>query len=127
MAFRGTAALALRATEALGFRASGVTLAKQIQDPNMPTQIILRSLERDGAQPSTELWQRVQSEPSIKSKVRLKTMLKWLKERQRVITRPSDSTDRKAPYVYMLGKKPMIVPLNGAPELSKADEGENQA
>mmetsp|Transcript_19410 Transcript_19410/g.46929 ORF Transcript_19410/g.46929 Transcript_19410/m.46929 type:complete len:124 (+) Transcript_19410:95-466(+) len=110
MAFRGTASLAFRATDALGFRAGSVLLKKTLPDPNAPTQIILRCLERDGAQTSHELWTRVQGEAAVGSKHRMKKMLAWLKSHQRVIAVPTDKTIKTAPFVYMLGIKPLIVP-----------------
>ena len=110
MVFRGTASLAFRATDALGFRASSVLMKRNIPDPNLPTQIILRSLERDGAQTSAELWTRVQGESAVGTKHKMKRMLAWLRSQDRVITRPTDVKTKGAPYVYMLGPKPKIVP-----------------
>ena len=112
MAFRGTASLAFRATDALGFRAGSVLMKPNIEylDPNYPTQIILRCLERDGPQTSQELWTRVQGEPAVGTKSKMKRMLTFLRVHKRVLTRPTDWKIKGAPFVYMLGIKPEIMP-----------------
>lgn len=112
-----TGARHFQASAAPLFRVSAVAFAREPPSPDAPTQLILRALAADGAMTSAQLWEKLESTGKYPSKNIMKKSLDFLRSKQRVEVRPQTEGEKrmlKSPFVYMLGAKPKITPLEVA-------------
>ena len=104
MAFRASAVALFRATAAPG-------AAMRSVPPDAPTQIILRQLASGGPQTTAQIWETVQATGKFPSKNIMKHSLDFLRRKGRVECKPQEPDNRKVNFVYSLGEKPKIVPV----------------
>lgn len=103
-AFRSSAVALFRAT-------ASAPAARHAVQPDAPTQIILRQLARDGPQTVQQIWDKVEPTGKFASKNIMKNSLDFLRRQKRVDVKPQDPKNHKINFVYSLGAKPEIVPL----------------
>ena len=96
------------------FRASSVACARAPPRPDAPTQLILRALAAEGQMTTTQLWEKLESTGQYPSKNIMKKSLDFLRRHERIEVRPQTEGQKqllKAPFLYTLGAKPRITPL----------------
>jgi len=117
---RGESGMAFRASHVAFFRATAAApAARRSVPPDAPTQLILRQLARDGPQTVQQLWDKMEPSGSFPSKNIMKHSLDFLRRQNRIDVKPQDPSNHKVNFVYALGAKPHIVPMERAGEAAQ--------
>eukprot|EP00802_Teleaulax_amphioxeia_P020848 Tamp_21151.p2 GENE.Tamp_21151~~Tamp_21151.p2 ORF type:complete len:121 (-),score=28.89 Tamp_21151:799-1134(-) len=106
--------MAFRASAVALFRATTVPAARRVVPPDAPTQILLRQLGTGGPQTVQQLWESVEATGKFPSKNIMKHSLDFLRSKGRIEAKPQDPKNHKVNFVYTLGAKPEITPMEEA-------------